>query len=337
MSIVNISAYKFISLDDLPALRERLLSCCEALALKGTILLAPEGINLFLAGTREQIDRFIASLHEDDRFVDIAPKESLSDSVPFGRMRVRIKREIITMRRPTIRPESGRAPAVDASTLQRWLDQGHDDDGREVVLLDTRNDYETDMGKFPQAIEYRLASFTGFPKAIAADRARYAGKTVVSYCTGGIRCEKAALHMSALGMEHVYQLEGGILKYLEQTDATHWQGECFVFDGRVAVGADLLPLPAEATTARMQGVEQCEKRLPRQVKEYAGIEAQSERAPRSLACVERAGVRGHAGGGPISEQASLDPAASTRCSPQSSPHRGEQADATSAFLNESSA
>ena len=248
MSIVNISAYKFISLDDLPALRERLFARCQALALKGTILLAPEGINLFLAGSRTSIDSFVATLHDDPRFADIAPKESLSTDVPFGRLRVRLKREIITMRLPTIRPEGGRAPAVDALTLQRWLDQGHDDDGREVLLLDTRNDYETDVGKFPRAVDYRIASFTDFPAAIAADRARYDGKTVVSYCTGGIRCEKAALHMRDLGMDNVYQLDGGILKYLEQTDGTHWRGACFVFDGRVAVDNALapagIPMPA---------------------------------------------------------------------------------------------
>ncbi|MEO6798398.1 MAG: sulfurtransferase [Rhodanobacter sp.] len=253
MSIVNISAYKFISLDDLSALRERLFARCEALALRGTILLAPEGINLFLAGARAQIDDFVAGLHVDPRFADIVPKESLSDGAPFKRMRVRLKREIITMRRPAICPESGRAPVVDAATLQHWLDQGHDDHGREVVLLDTRNDYETDIGKFPRAIDYRLARFTDFPQAIATDRARYAGKTVVSYCTGGIRCEKAALHMAELGMEHVYQLEGGILKYLEQTDATHWRGECFVFDERGALGTDLLPLPLGETTGMRAG------------------------------------------------------------------------------------
>ncbi|MEO8780177.1 MAG: sulfurtransferase [Rhodanobacter sp.] len=253
MSIVNISAYKFISLDGLPALREELLARCQALALKGTILLAPEGINLFLAGTREQIDDFSASLRADPRFSDMVPKESMSDEVPFERMRVRLKREIITMRMPTIRPEGGRAPAVDAPTLRRWLDQGHDDDGREVVLLDTRNDYETDAGKFPQAVAYGLHSFTDFPAAIAADRARYAGKTVVSYCTGGIRCEKAALHMGELGMEHVYQLDGGILKYLEQTDAAHWQGDCFVFDGRGTVGTDLHPLPVGERAAVSNG------------------------------------------------------------------------------------
>jgi UPF0176 protein len=143
---------------------------------------------------------------------------------------------------------------VDAATLQRWLDQGHDDDGREVVLLDTRNDYETDAGKFPQAVDYRLASFTGFPVAIAADRGRYDGKTIVSYCTGGIRCEKAALHMQDLGMQHVYPLDGGILKYLEQTGGTHWQGDCFVFDGRVAVDSALapagVPMPAPRADAK---------------------------------------------------------------------------------------
>jgi UPF0176 protein len=241
MSTVNISAYKFISLDELPVLRERVLERCTALKLKGTVLLAPEGINLFLAGARESIDGFMKWLHEDIRFADIAPKESISDAPPFGRMRVRLKKEIITMRMPTVRPEGGRAPAVDAATLQRWLAQGHDDEGRDVVLLDTRNEYEVALGKFADAIDYRLASFTGFPAAIAADRGRYEGSTVVSYCTGGIRCEKAALHMQDLGMPHVYQLEGGILKYLEQTDGTHWQGDCFVFDERIAVDAQLAP------------------------------------------------------------------------------------------------
>jgi UPF0176 protein len=243
MSTVNISAYKFISLDDLPMLRERVLEHCTALALKGTVLLAPEGINLFLAGSRMAIDEFVAWLHADHRFADIVPKESLSDAPPFGRMRVRLKNEIITMRLPTVRPEGGRAPAVDALTLQRWLAQGHDDDGRELLMLDTRNEYETAIGAFDDAVDYRLASFTGFPDAIAADRARYEGKTVVSYCTGGIRCEKAALHMQDLGMPHVYQLDGGILRYLEQTDGAHWHGDCFVFDERGAVDPTLAPAP----------------------------------------------------------------------------------------------
>ncbi len=245
MPIVNLSAYKFVSLEDLPALRERVLERCLALALKGTILLAPEGINLFLAGPREATDAFMGWLREDARFADLAPKESLSEGTPFGRMRVRLKKEIITMRMPTIRPEGGRAPSVAPATLRRWLAQGRDDEGRDVVLLDTRNDYETDVGLFEGAVDYRIPSFTAFPAAVAADRARFEGKTVVSYCTGGIRCEKAALHMQDLGIERVFQLEGGILKYFEETDGAHWRGDCFVFDDRGAVDRDLAPASPE--------------------------------------------------------------------------------------------
>jgi UPF0176 protein len=240
--IVNVAAYRFVPLADLPALRDALRARAEALALKGTILLAPEGINLFLAGAREGVDGFLAWLCEDGRFAGMPVKESLSDRVPFGRLRVRLKREIITLRAP-VAPHEGRAPAVDAATLKRWLDQGHDDAGREVLLLDTRNAYETDVGRFAGAIDYRIPSFTALPAAVLADRERYLGKTVVSYCTGGIRCEKAALHLSALGLGEVHQPEGGILKYLEETDGSHWDGDCFVFDGRGAVDRHLEPAP----------------------------------------------------------------------------------------------
>lgn len=238
--IVNVAAYRFVPLTDLPVLRESLRARAEALALKGTILLAPEGINLFLAGERPGIGAFLAWLREDPRFADLPVKESLSDAVPFGRLRVRLKREIITLRAP-VAPHAGRAPAVAPATLKRWLDQGHDDSGRAVVLLDTRNAYETDAGRFAGALDYRLASFTALPDAALADRERYLGKTVVSYCTGGIRCEKAALHLTALGLGEVLQLDGGILKYLEETDGSHWQGECFVFDERGAVDRQLRP------------------------------------------------------------------------------------------------
>jgi UPF0176 protein len=241
MSILNISAYKFVGLDDLDALRARMVERCDALALKGTILLAPEGINLFLAAPRAAIDAFMAWLHEDPRFADIVPKESFSDEVPFGRMRVRLKKEIITMRAPAISPEAGRAPHVLPLDLRRWLDQGHDDEGRPVVLVDTRNNYEVAAGTFENTVEYGLSSFTGFPEAIAADRARFDGKTVVSFCTGGIRCEKAAIHMREIGIDHVFQLEGGILKYFEEAGGAHWNGDCFVFDERGAVDPGLAP------------------------------------------------------------------------------------------------
>ncbi|WP_049620690.1 sulfurtransferase [Frateuria defendens] len=257
MSIQNLAAYKFVQLDDLPALRARIAERCAALALKGTILLAPEGINLFLAGPRAATGAFMDWLRQDPRFAGLAPKVSLSDAAPFGRMRVRLKREIITMRHATIRPEGGRAPAVDAATLRRWLDAGRDDAGREVLLLDTRNDYETDVGLFEGAVDYRLRRFTEFPAAVAADRARYVGKTVVSYCTGGIRCEKAVLHMQALGIEHVFQLDGGILKYLEDTDGAHWRGDCFVFDGRGAVDARLAPAASPPPSAEPAAQAAC--------------------------------------------------------------------------------
>ncbi|MDR6937848.1 MULTISPECIES: sulfurtransferase [unclassified Luteibacter] len=241
MTILNISAYKFVGLDDLDALRARIVERCEALALKGTILLAPEGINVFLAAPREAIDTFVAWLRQDPRFADLAPKESWSDTVPFGRMRVRLKKEIITMHAPAIRPADGRAPHVLPVDLRRWLDQGHDDAGRPVVLLDTRNDYEVAEGTFEGTVEYGLTSFTAFPAAVAADRERFDGKTVVSFCTGGIRCEKAAIHMREIGIENVFQLEGGILKYFEEVGGAHWRGECFVFDGRGTVDPALAP------------------------------------------------------------------------------------------------
>lgn len=247
MSVVNISCYKFVTLHDREALRSDLQARCVALGLKGTILLAPEGINVFLAGPRAAIDAIVAHLHADSRFADLAPKESLSPGAPFKRMRVRLKKEIITMKRPLIRPESGRAPFVSATTLKRWLDRGVDEAGRPVVLLDTRNDYEVAAGTFDRAVDYGIGVFSEFPERVGARRHEFDGKTVVSFCTGGIRCEKAAIHMKALGVEHVYQLEGGILKYFEEVGGAHYRGDCFVFDAREAVGADLRPtLPRAA-------------------------------------------------------------------------------------------
>ena len=233
--------YKFISLADREALKADLAARCGELGLKGTILLAPEGINVFLAGSRASIDAIVAHLRADPRFADLQPKESLSSEPPFKRMRVRLKKEIITMKHPLIRPEAGRAASVDAVTLKKWLDRGTDDAGRPVVMLDTRNDYEVAEGTFENAIDFHIGVFSEFPSLIAQHRDDYVGKTVVSFCTGGIRCEKAAIHMKEIGIEHVYQLEGGILKYFEETGGAHYQGDCFVFDEREAVSADLHP------------------------------------------------------------------------------------------------
>jgi len=241
VAVINVSCYKFVRLEALHELKLALTSRCTTLELKGTILLAPEGINVFLAGERPCVAAFFTGLQTDPRLADLQPKESESNSVPFKRLRVRLKKEIITMKLPQLHPEAQRAPAVDAATLKRWLDRGVDDAGREVVMLDTRNDYEVAEGRFRDALDYRLARFSDFPARFAQHRAALADKTVVSYCTGGIRCEKAALHMRELGLPHVYQLDGGILKYFEEAGAAHFEGHCFVFDERMALGADLRP------------------------------------------------------------------------------------------------
>lgn len=238
-AILNISCYLFVPLPDAAALRDLLHARALAAELKGTILLAEEGINMFLAGPAAAVRGFVEALRADARFAELNPKESWSDTVPFRKMLVKVKREIIRMDHPAIRPANGRAPSVSPATLHRWLDQGHDDEGRPVVTLDTRNAFEVDAGAFDDAIDWRIAKFTEFPPALAAHKAALAGKTVVSYCTGGIRCEKAAILMREQGLEHVYQLEGGILKYFEETDGAHYHGGCFVFDERAVLATDL--------------------------------------------------------------------------------------------------
>ena len=237
--IVNIAAYKFVTFDDTVAQRPRFQALCTDLGLKGTILLSPEGINLFLAGARSSIDQFLAFLRSDPRFADIEVKESLSEKQPFNRMLVRLKREIITMKHPLIKPELGRAPAVEAATLKRWLDQGHDDHGKPVVMLDTRNAFEVDVGSFENTIDYRIEKFSEFPAIVEREKEALNDKTIVTFCTGGIRCEKAAIHMKNIGYDSVYQLEGGILKYFEEVGGAHYTGDCFVFDHRTALNPQL--------------------------------------------------------------------------------------------------
>jgi len=236
---VNIAAYKFVTFDDTVDKRPQFRALCDELGLKGTILLSPEGINLFLAGLREPIDRFLAWLRADARFADLQVKESYSDKQPFTRMLVKLKAEIITMKHPLIKPEEGRAPAVEPKTLKRWLDQGHDDNGKPVVMLDTRNAFEVDVGTFDNTIDYRIEKFSEFPDVVAQHKEELSGKTIVTFCTGGIRCEKAAIHMQNVGFDSVYQLDGGILKYFEDVGGEHYTGDCFVFDYRTALNPKL--------------------------------------------------------------------------------------------------
>jgi UPF0176 protein len=239
--VLNISSYLFVELDDLSALRSSIEAQACARSLKGTVLLAREGINLFLAGETTQVRSMVSWLKQDQRLAGLQTKDSYCASIPFKKLKVKVKDEIIRMNHPTIRPQDGRAPAVRAETLRRWLDQGVDDNGRPVITLDTRNAFEVDRGRFDGAVDWRIDKFSDFPRAAHAHRAELEGKTVVSYCTGGIRCEKAAIFLQEAGFSHVYQLEGGILKYLEETDAAHWSGECFVFDDRRGLDAALAP------------------------------------------------------------------------------------------------
>lgn len=241
-SILNISAYRFVSLSDTTSWRERIHARAQADGLKGTALLADEGINLVMAGAEAGVRSFIHWLVAHEPFARLPIKASWSDAVPFGKLLVRIKPEIIRMNHPMIQPQVQRAPSVDATTLARWLAAGVDDAGREVVTLDTRNAFEVDHGRFHGALDWRIGKFSEFPDALHAHRAELDGKTVVSYCTGGIRCEKAALMMIEAGVTNVLQLDGGILKYFEEAGGQHFDGHCFVFDAREALTDTLGPV-----------------------------------------------------------------------------------------------
>lgn len=243
-TILNIAAYRFVRIEDPPALRTTVARTADALGLRGTVLVSPEGINLFLAGAEEPVRRFLDALGRDPRFAGLTAKESWSEAVPFARLKVKLKREIIAFRREGVDPVGAPAPLVPPGTLRRWLDQGHDDAGRRVVLLDTRNREEVAHGTFEGALTLPIDDFVQLPDALEAERGRLAGATVVSFCTGGIRCEKAAPFLRDRGFGDIRQLEGGILGYFEQEGGAHWRGACFVFDERVALGPDLRPAAA---------------------------------------------------------------------------------------------
>jgi UPF0176 protein len=244
-SILNIAAYLFVSLDGLVELRAKMLEECNNRNLKGTILLTGEGINLFLAGTAPELRGFLDWLRMDPRFKLLQAKESWSEEQPFKKMLIKLKNEIIRMNHPTIRPEEGRANFISPKKSQEWLDRGADDLGRPVVMVDTRNAFEVEYGTFENALHFNIEKFTEFPKAIAAHKEELADKTLVSFCTGGIRCEKSGLYMREIGMQHSYQLEGGILKYFEEVGSAHYQGSCFVFDEREALEPNLDSIPLE--------------------------------------------------------------------------------------------
>lgn len=231
MPILNIAGYKFVPLANIADLRLELLDFCKSLFLKGTILLSEEGININLAGTSENITLFKNHLNRYPELQHLTFRESYSTFQPFDRIKVRIKKEIITLRRPEVRPDCEQAPAISPQKLKQWLDEK-----RDILLLDTRNDYEIRFGSFQNAVTLPIKDFKKFPDAIENIPNK---KTIVMFCTGGIRCEKAALHMLQKGYSDVFQLQGGILNYFAQVGGTHYDGECYVFDNRISLDHQL--------------------------------------------------------------------------------------------------
>ncbi|MEZ6088059.1 MAG: sulfurtransferase [Pirellulaceae bacterium] len=232
--VLNVASYKFVRLENLGDLRQDLLSALNTRGLKGTILLSPEGINLFLAGEDAAIRDMMRYLRAFPQFSDLEFKESLSDEQPFNRALVRLKREIIAFGVDGIDPEVRTSPKLSAKELCRWLDEG-----RDITLLDVRNDYEVELGTFENAIPIGVDHFRDFPEAITKLPESTKKRPMVMFCTGGIRCEKAGPLVQREGFEDVYQLDGGILKYFEEVGGAHYKGDCFVFDQRVAVDPHL--------------------------------------------------------------------------------------------------
>jgi UPF0176 protein len=236
MSQVVVAAlYKFVTLENYQALREPLLDVCGKAGTCGTLLLAREGINGTIAGSRQAIDTVLSYLRSDPRLADLEHKESFDDHMPFYRMKVKLKREIVTMGIEGIDPND----VVGTYVAPRdWNALVNDPD---VLLIDTRNDYEYGIGTFRGAVDPATTSFRDFPEYVRTHLDPAKQKKVAMFCTGGIRCEKASAFMLKEGFEEVYHLQGGILKYLEQVPAgeSTWEGECFVFDNRVAVDHQL--------------------------------------------------------------------------------------------------
>jgi UPF0176 protein len=231
MALVVATFYKFFDFSDYQDRQAALLDCCQINRIKGTILLASEGINGTIAGTRSNIDRILSFLKSDPRLADLTHRESLCEEPPFERMKVKLKGEIVTLGLPEVNPNEQVGTYV---TPQEWNDLIRDPD---VLVIDTRNQYEVEIGTFKNAVNPNTHSFREFPDYIENHLNPEKHKKVAMFCTGGIRCEKASSLLLKQGFQEVYHLKGGILKYLEEMplEESLWEGECFVFDERVAL------------------------------------------------------------------------------------------------------
>lgn len=274
--------YKFVELPDYKALREPLLAECERRGVKGTILLAAEGINGTIAGSPDHVREVLRHLRSDERLADLEHKESGSTEMPFLRMKVRLKKEIVTLGVPEVNPARMAGTYVKPEEWNRLLDDPN------VVLVDVRNDYEVELGTFKGALNPRTKSFSELPQWVAQEAALRAKPKVAMFCTGGIRCEKSTAYLRMAGFEEVYHLQGGILKYLEvmPEEQSLWEGECFVFDERVAIGHGLKQGKYELCRSCRMPVSEADKQSAYYI---AGVscpkcyETRSEEKKRSLA------------------------------------------------------
>ena len=235
MKIANITGYKFTPIEDELHLKETILRRSINLNLKGTVLISSKGLNFSVSGTKKNIDKFIVFIHSDSRFADVAVKITYNEYQPFRKMLVRIKKEIISMGIEEINPYQFTGQKISPKELNDKLDNNE-----EIVLLDTRNEYEVRLGTFKNALDLDLDSFRDFPEEIEKLRDDLNGKEIVMFCTGGIRCEKASALMLENGFQNIKQIEGGVINYFKETGGKHWNGDCFVFDDRVALNKDLV-------------------------------------------------------------------------------------------------
>lgn len=263
-AIVNIAGYRFVDLPDRDSLRQPMIDACTSSQLRGTILLAHEGINFFLAGDEQGIDAFLSFLDQDVRFLDIPLKRSHTTYQPFNRMNVRLKQEIISIGMDEVKPAEFTGDTIAPTEFKQWLDEG-----KSVTVLDTRNDYEIRLGTFENAVDLDITSFRAFPAAIETLPEDLKDTPVVMFCTGGIRCEKASVVMLEAGFKDVRQLEGGILGYFEQVGGAHWNGDCFVFDHRVALTPELEESDAVQCFACRQPLSMEEQESPDYVVEVS--------------------------------------------------------------------
>jgi UPF0176 protein len=234
LEFLNVAGYKFDPLENLDSLIPKFQNKCDELGLKGSVYLSPNGINFSIAGTEENVDTYIKFMEEDSRFRDIPLKKTFSETQPFRRMKVRLKKEIISLGRDDINPKKLTGDYISPRELFEMYETKED-----VIVLDTRNEYETRVGLFENAVDLQLDTFRDFPSAIETLPEEYKDKQIVMYCTGGIRCEKASAVMMKAGFSDVKQLEGGVLDYFKETGGAYWNGDCFVFDERVALDKEL--------------------------------------------------------------------------------------------------